>query len=117
MKMNELVFRKEDCVVLRLILTGEWYRMIDTGGKREEYRRLCAHYTSRIENFSRRFVESDDKRPIVAFSLGYAKPTMWFEIEQIGIRSHRMAPKHPEWGETQIDRYVISLGTRVTLID
>ena len=117
MKMDEFVISKEDCVVMPLVLTGEWYRMIDTGGKREEYRRICAYYASRIGNFTRRWVESDDKRPIVAFSLGYAKPTMWFEIEQLSARSHSVAPKHPEWGEAPIDRYVISLGHRVKIID
>lgn len=110
-----LFLKRSDCVVITLVLTGRWYKMIDEGGKREEYRRVCDHYRTRLSNFEDMVATNKDKTPVVAFSLGYRKPTMWFVVDSVLARSAEVEPVHPEWGEDRIDRFVLRLGERVAL--
>ena len=63
---------------LHLVLKKQWYDMIDSGEKKEEYRRRGTYWASRIWQRRRKL-----KR--VVFRLGYQKNArkMEFEIESI----------------------------------
>lgn len=104
-----------ECKTLHLVLKKQWYDMIASGEKTEEYRELKAYWWNRLSEV----VETDDHytyREIihydrVTFYLGYAKnrPSMTFSIKEIGIRHGK-----PEWGAEPGKMYfVICLGDRL----
>jgi hypothetical protein len=98
--------------VLPLVLKGKWYDMIASGVKCEEYRDDKPYWNTRI---SRWFNEGMEKvYHVVAFSRGYAKPTMFFRVDRLARVSRR--PNYPEWGEPPTSsHWVIGLGDRVEL--
>lgn len=141
------------CVVFPLVLKGEWYKMIASGEKREEYRDFTPRYQTRFRNFQKKcnaagcvesFGRDRDGRPVavVAFSLGYTKPDMFFSVRlalvedktlrpicncaqelNAGERCHRNVTQirsgsaHPEWGEPNKKHFVIQLGERVEFVE
>jgi hypothetical protein len=103
--------RRSECAVLPLVLNGEWYDMIASGEKREEYRDDKPYWNTRI---SRWFIEGLAKvHHVIAFSRGYVRPTMFFRVGAL-VRVPRRI-KHPEWGEPTSSHWVIGLGERVEL--
>lgn len=107
--------KRSECSVLSLVLKGQWYDMIDKGGKREEYRANTRHWRVRIENFQKKF---ETGRPlVVAFQNAYQKPSMWFYVNGISLRVGGFC-RHPEWGEPKEEaHFAISLGERVELVE
>jgi len=111
--------KREDCSVLNLTLKRKWYDMIASGEKKEEYREEKLYWDVRIRNWIDRRLCGRKTYLVVAFSLGYAKPGMFFrahpwpigDLYVVGYRPH----PHPEWGEPDAPHYVISLGERVVL--
>ena len=106
-------------VVLDLVLKTQWYDMIASGVKKEEYRELKPFYEGRLTRLS---ITSGGATPyghpiseervcrqdydIVRFHRAYTNTTM--ELEFKGIRIGR---GKPEWGApTDQDVYIISLG-------
>lgn len=100
---------------LHLVLKKQWYDMIASGEKTEEYRELKAYWWNRLSEV----LETDDHYTYremihydrVTFYLGYAKnrPSMTFSIKEIGIRHGK-----PEWGAEPGKMYfVICLGDRL----
>ena len=112
--------KRSECAILPLVLEGQWYDMIASGEKREEYRDVKPFWETRIINWNFRSIHSYGvkgpwtKTKVVAFSLGYKKADMFFTV-------FRVMPKngshHPEWGEPETPHYVIKLGERVELVD
>ena len=96
-----------DCAVLRLVLTGKWYFLIDSGVKREEYRALSDYWTRRITNWQQNLGVH-----VVAFSFGYRKADMFFLC---GDCYTTWVRRHANWGEPFESHYVICLGERVEL--
>ena len=118
--------------ILHLPLKKEWYEMIESGVKTEEYRELKGYWTQRLTRYgndtlSGRFYAdflasspnvlkyNIEKRMMlyakydaVKFSYGYTKRTMTFEIESITIGKGK-----PEWGAPTEDVFIIKLGKRV----
>lgn len=101
---------------LDLVLKKQWYDMIESGEKTEEYRELKAYWWHRMS----RIIETEDhythremiRYDRVTFHLGYAKnrPSMTFAIKEICIR-----PGRPEWGAEKGKAYfVIRLGDRLS---
>ena len=90
---------------LFLPLKKEWYEMIESGVKTEEYREMKKHWVSRLWLIGGGVKHFD----VVRFSYGYTKCTMTFECKGITIGRGK-----PEWG-APIDRYVfiIKLGKRI----
>ncbi len=104
-----------------LVLKAEWYDMIASGEKREEYREIkpywekrmrCQPYfgcgirqvckqTSKVAGGCERFTN-------VRFRRGYTSKAMMFEIESITIGRGK-----PEWGAPDYDVFIIRLGERV----
>ena len=124
--------------ILYLPLKKEWYNMIESGEKPEEYREIKLYWTKRLINF-KKFMEWANKNykeilysrflfpfrnPInyevltrefsrdythVRFSYGYTKRTMLFENKGISI-----GKGNPEWGAPKEDCYIIKLGERIS---
>ena len=107
--------RRSECAVLHLVLKRRWYDMIESGEKREEYRDDKPYWNTRI---SRWFNEGMAKvHHVVAFSRGYARPTMFFRVDALTRVPRRINHRinHPEWGEPTSSHWVIGLGERIEL--
>ena len=106
--------------ILELPLKKEWYNMIESGDKREEYRAIKPYWEKRLIDYKRlkRYVEDNRKeliakrllfpnRPViedacgsfprgythVRFRYGYTKRTMLYKIDEITI-----GRGNPNWG-------------------
>lgn len=110
--------KQSECAILHLILKKKWYDMIASGEKREEYRDEKSYWIKRISRWFNLGMARNHH--VVAFSLGYSKPTMFFRSEKIMCLNRRTdfdRTGHPEWGEPDAPHYVIALGERVELED
>lgn len=118
--------------VAHLILKRQWYDMIGSGEKTEEYRDYSPHWRTRLLDFREIYdIGKDDilvgfpeswlttkefngltpvaRHRFVAFACGYRKESMRFRIK--GMRIGR---GKPEWGApTDKDVIIIQLGKRV----
>lgn len=96
---------------LHLPLKKQWFDMIKSGEKKEEYRELSEYWESRIYNTP---YPPMKVYGFVEFSLGYPKKgdserRMTFELKDITIGEGK-----PEWGAEKGKRYfVLKLGRRV----
>ena len=113
--------------ILHLPLKKEWYEMIESGVKTEEYREIKPYWIKRLcENWvgRDRFIDCMNnccinciqtklynlyKYDAVKFSYDYTKRTMTFEIESITIGKGK-----PEWGAPTEDVFIIKLGKRIS---
>lgn len=100
---------------LKLVLKKQWYGMVESGEKKEEYRDITAYWCKRFANIlGRRDPETGVFYPLfgsVTFYLGYAKnrPSMTYEMVSIRIGEGRQ-----EWGAIPGKKYfIIELGQRV----
>lgn len=111
---------------LHLPLKKEWYEMIESGVKTEEYREIKPYWINRLRDKS--FTCADkacyhcdcelscflkeckfERFEQVIFFYGYTKRTMTFEIESITIGKGK-----PEWGApVDEDVFIIKLGKRI----
>ena len=85
--------------ILYLPLRKEWYEMIESGVKTEEYREIKPYWGKRLMFKGLTHVK---------FSYGYTKRTMMFEIERITIGKGK-----PEWGAPTEFVFIIKLGKRI----
>jgi len=116
---------RRECAIFPLVLKGEWFDMIATGEKREEYRSATDYWFKRLENWDR----SPGGTPVVEFRRGYAKhaPRMAFwcfgQSTASGMKTYALIDRdtdklrHPEWGEPEGAHFVIRLGGRIKLVD
>lgn len=117
---------------LHLSLKKEFYNLIESGVKTEEYREIKPYWVQRLTRYGndtlngRLYAEFMSSSPEVLkynieqglmcftdythvkFSYGYTKRTMTFEIESI-----RIGKGKPEWGAPTEDVFIIKLGKRV----
>ena len=117
---------------LYLPLKKEWYEMIESGVKTEEYRDIKSYWVQRLTRYGNdklnsilyaEFLASSSEVLMlnieqglmtfagythVKFSYGYTKRTMTFEIESITIGKGK-----PEWGAPVEEVFIIKLGKRV----
>lgn len=133
--MGDLKMEKK---ILNLSLKKEWYEMIESGVKTEEYRELKPYWCNRIlyhctlgikeywESVLQRALESVKKHTFlslnkvlvheygtrgythVKFSYGYTRRTMTFEIDNISI-----GKGNKEWGAPDEEVFIIKLGKRI----
>lgn len=88
--------------ILYLTLKKQWFDLINSGNKTEEYREIKPYWTKRLEDLKYDFVE---------FRHGYSSdaPKMLFAIKDITISTGKI-----EWGaEKDVKYYVIKLGERI----
>lgn len=117
---------------LHLPLKAQWYEMIDSGVKREEYREIKAYWVQRLCVWSdgRKISKSDAEFlasnisylisalyegriefidcTYVKFSFGYTKRTMIYKIKSI-VLGHG----NPEWGAPDKVVFIIKLEKRI----
>lgn len=114
--------------ILHLPLKKEWYEMIESGIKTEEYREIKPYWEKRLIDYKalksdykslavKRYILNSWTDPCqrypkgythVTFSYGYTKRTMTFEIKNIRIGKGRT-----DWGAPDEDVFIIELGKRV----
>lgn len=104
--------KRSECTILPLVLNGEWYDMIASGEKKEEYRDAKRFWRTRISNVIYK-AHNEDKSIVVAFSRGYKKQDMFFVADRILCAE---GSNHPEWGEPETLHYIIGFGERVELV-
>lgn len=119
--------KRSECAVLPLVLKGKWYRMIESGVKCEEYRDATPYWRTRLTNWAWKkpgWNKAHHKTLIVAFSLGYQKPTMFFlarpkPYDPCGPYPWSLVTtNNSAWGEPSgIEHYIIALDERVELED
>ena len=112
---------------LHLPLKKEWYEMIESGVKTEEYREIKPYWVNRLaqcykwcalnvlthlDRCKQCHSDFNDIRTNgythVKFSYGYTRRIMTFEIESITIGKGK-----PEWGAPTEDVFIIKLGKRL----
>lgn len=122
--------------ILHLPLKAQWYEMIESGTKTEEYREIKPYWLKRLfqtidmghnhyekidDDCADFYTKNIDLLKIdthlggfqlkdythVKFSYGYTRRTMTFEIESITI-----GKGNPEWGAPDKEVFVIKLGRR-----
>jgi hypothetical protein len=85
--------------IIDLPLKKEWYYMIESGEKREEYREIKPYWIKRFERH---------KYDAVRFRYGYTEKVMYFNLIEIkrgiGIR---------EWGAPEYPVYILKIGNRI----
>ena len=84
--------------VLTLTMKGEWFHMIASGEKKEEYRIIKPYWNVRLEN---------REYDTVKFRQGYRKdsPVMWVECKGI----QKGGQGNPDWGWDE-ECWIIKLG-------
>ena len=97
--------------ILDLPLKKEWYDMIESGEKREEYREIKPYWCKRFTGFDSALFSyrysyeacNVKKYTHVRFRYGYTKRTMTYEIDEITI-----GRGNPYWGApTDHDVFII----------
>lgn len=107
--MDKKVVYTYDIKILYLSLKSEWYNMIESGIKKEEYREIKDFWTKRLVDKSTYSVDDIKykKYDVVCFSYGYTKRKMYYKIKSIG-----MGIGKEEWGASKYPVYIIKLGER-----
>lgn len=108
---------------LRLNLKKEWYDLIESGVKKEEYREIKPYWLTRLttvstnkERVCNRFINDpyyDDvyfkQYDTITFVYGYTKRQMTFKFEGVAIKEG-----NPEWGAVPGQLYfVIKIGDKI----
>lgn len=95
-----------------LTLKRQWFDMIASGEKKEEYRELKPYWETRFQkvNGMRMFEDSCKEFDAVRFTNGYGKGNGTFLIECKGIK---IGEGKPEWG-ARTKCYIIKLGKIIT---
>lgn len=96
---------------LKLVLTYEYYDMIDSGEKLEEYRNLTQFYRRRLETgWSEPYLRWR-KYDVITFYRGYAKDRKTMSFKYGGCR---VGTGQEKWGaKPGKEYYVIKLGERL----
>lgn len=85
--------------MLDLVLTYQWFDMIDRGEKREEYRRICDYWTKRL---------AGKHYTHIRFRRGYTGRTAIFRYE-----GFREGTGNADWGAPANERvYILPIGER-----
>lgn len=105
--------KRSKCAVLPLVLKGKWYRMIESGEKREEYRDATDYWKRRFRNWRHEYFGG--KYAVVEFRLGYQRNAPRMAFISGGLFPYQTGCLYPEWGEPEAPHYAIALGERVEL--
>lgn len=102
---------EKDNKTLHLVLKKQWWDMIESGVKKEEYRSISEYWIKRLTLGKFRgngCLDSYKPYKEVCFHLGYTNVTMKFEIacitQGLGVK---------EWGGGNMRVFIISLGKRL----
>lgn len=119
--------KRSECSVLHIGLKGHWYRMIESGVKKIEFREAKPYWQVRIANWIKRMNESEtqfSKTPVLEFQNGYGRfsPRMWFIAGRgqgtlYAYCGADVPVQHKQLGEFPKNRYCLFIGDRVRLVD
>lgn len=104
--------KRSKCAILPLVLKYQWYDMIASGAKMEEYRTSI-----RVRNAIEKWYghcQINKKKPVVRFFDGYRKGRSSMTI-LVDFVCTRDACFNPGWGEPNEPHYVLSLGAMVEI--
>ena len=108
--------KRSECAVLHLGLKHYWYRMIESGVKKVEFREASPYWNVRINNWANRM---KGKTPVLEFQNGYGRfsPRMAFiaDGDVYDVLDAETPVQHKELGEFPKKRYVFFIGERVVL--
>ena len=115
--------KRSRCAILHLGLKSHWYRMIDSGVKKVEFREANDYWNVRIRNWVVK-CHAYNQKAIIRFQCGYGRfsPRMTFFAgnQGKGVLFQRMSAddpvQHKELGEFPKDRYAIFIGERVEVV-
>lgn len=114
--------KRSECAVLHLGLKSHWFRMIDSGVKKIEFREATQYWETRIANWSRRMHEG--RTPVLEFMCGYGRfsPRMAFiagrgEGVIYEYAGADIPVQHHQLGEFPKNRYILFIGDRVRLVE
>ena len=98
---------------LHLNLKKQWFDMISSGEKKEEYREIKPYWEKRLEDTPLApFVANFKKFDTVTFKNGYQKNASTMVVECLGVD---LDYSRPEWCDGVKDMfYVIKLGEIIT---
>lgn len=118
MRLKKL--KRSKCAVLHLGLKSHWYRLIDSGVKKVEFREATPYWQVRVANWTRKMQEG--KTPVLEFQNGYGRfsPRMAFLAGCGGwcrVLEADDPVQHKELGEFPKKRYVLFIGERIQLED
>ena len=109
--------KRSECAVLHLGLKSHWYRMIDSGVKKVEFREAKPYWDVRVANWQGKIQEG--KTPVLEFQSGRGRfsPRMAFIAggDVYDVLDAETPVQHKELGEFPKKRYVFFIGERVTL--
>ena len=94
--------------ILHLPLKAQWYEMIESGVKTEEYRENKLYWCKRLYKNGDRTTQEFKPYTHVRFSYGYTKRRMTFEINKILLSFGKT-----EWGAPTEEVFIIKLGKRI----
>lgn len=104
--------------ILHLPLKKEWYEMIESGVKTEEYRENKPYWVRRLTTMRCRYILFSHRGGYshiefkqfdrIKFSYGYTKRTMTFECKEITFGEGKK-----EWGAPNEEVFIIKLGNRI----
>ena len=103
--------KRSECAVLRLVLSKKWYDMIASGEKTVEYRLAKPYWVKRISDWQ---LTPAKWRHVIAFSLGYRKPDMFFTCQDLFRYEQAF---RPSLGEPNTDHFALFLGERFVMED
>lgn len=100
---------------LHLTLNKQWFDMIKSGEKKEEYRSIVPYWTKRLCEFNKKEnVYEIYKFKFVEFSLGYPKKGDTEKIMKFKINDIVIGLGKEEWGaEPGMNYFIIRLGDKV----
>ena len=106
--------------ILYLPLKEQWYRMIESGIKTEEYRSINKYWHKRLVDsmympIGMEFAPMAFMKPYthVEFSFGYPKRDDWSRRMRFEISNISMGRGESEWGASDKDVFKIELGERI----
>ena len=88
--------------ILDLPLKKEWYDMIESGVKTEEYREIKPYWCKRLLDGYDDMCTSYKPFTHVRFRYGYTKRTMTYKIDEI-----TMGVGNPKWGAPEQEVFII----------
>lgn len=101
--------------VLHLTVTRQWFDMIASGEKKEDYREIKMYWATRLTGGFPNVYGIDRNNPdfkefdYIHFKDGYNRPRT-MNVEWKGAA---MGRGRPEWGAPDKDVYIIKLGNRL----
>ena len=105
-----LFLKNQEMETLNLTLKAEWFKMIEAGKKKEEYRSVTKYWIPRLTRMDQKTGKIHQRNfEKIVFHFGYTAKTITFKCNGIKIGFGK-----PEWGAPR-DRkvFIIKLGERI----